>query len=77
MRNLRYLDSGEQDVEQRVARLLLAGMSEASRQFSTQEHCRLTLGFGRLFRQEVSGFVYRPVSVREDQNQKANHEEDD
>ena len=77
MRNLRHLDSGEQDVEQRLARLLLARMSEARRHFSTQEHCGLTLGFRGLFRQEVAGFVYSAVGVREDQDQQANHEEND
>lgn len=77
MRNLRYLESGKQDVEQRLARLLLARMFEACRHVSTEEHRRLTLGFRRLFRQKVSGFVDSPVSVSEDQNQQANHEEDD
>lgn len=77
MRNVRYLDSGEQNVEQRPARLLLAGMFETRRHFPTGAHRRLTSSFRRLFRQKVAGFVYRPVSVSEDQNQQANHEEDD
>lgn len=77
MRNVWCLDPGRQDIEQRLARLLLTRMFEACRHVSTHEHGGLTLGFRRLFRQEVSGFVYCPVSVSEDQNQQANHKEDD